>query len=286
MLSQVKSWSSMIKIEHTIFSLPFALSAALLGLQTVDDFNPWVFLWIFICLLGARSAGMTLNRIIDAEIDAKNPRTADREIPKGTINKTQAWAFTILSFALLIFGAFQLPKLCQLLLPIPVIWLWIYPYLKRFTWFCHFFLGITLGGATLGGWIAITGSVNSLAPIYLALAVSSWVAGFDIIYSCQDYEHDKQNNIHSIPVKFGLKGALQISKFMHVLTPLMLYMAGDLLNLGIYYKLAILFSIIALFYEQKLVNHKDLTQVDKAFFTVNSWISVAIFAFVLLEVLL
>lgn len=282
----------MIKIEHTLFALPFTLSAAALAinyqLEQGLTFKPMVFLWIALCLLGARSAGMTLNRIIDSDIDAANPRTAKREIPSGKISKSQAWLFTIASLGVLIFSAFQLPKLCQYLLPIPIIWVWVYPYLKRFTWFCHFFLGTTLGGATLGGWIAITGSVDTLAPIYLALAVTSWVSGFDIIYACQDYEHDIQAGIRSIPAKFGLKGALQISKFLHFMMLLMMYFAGEALILGLFYKLGIAATMVALWYEHKLANEAlaetNLAKIDKAFFTVNSWISVVIFVFVLLEI--
>ena len=293
MLNKAKTWAQMIKIEHTLFALPFTLSAALLAiydLQVFQDqaFKPISFLWIFICFLGVRSAGMTLNRLIDAKIDAKNPRTKDREIPKGKISKTQAIFFTGISLALLIFGAFQLPKLCQILLPIPIIWVIIYPYLKRFTYFCHFFLGSTLGGAALGGWIAITGTIENLAPIYFALAVTTWVSGFDIIYACQDYEHDIKNGIHSIPAKFGIKAALQISRFLHFLSPLFLYLTGRELMLGIIYKTGVMLVIAALFYEQKLVqdaiDKDDCKKLNKAFFTVNSWISILILLFVVLEV--
>lgn len=297
-LGKIKTWSSMIKIEHTLFSLPFVLSAAVLALDSLEPYKSIIdtnydylnFLWIFLCLLGARSAGMTLNRIIDAKIDAKNPRTANREIPQGKISLLQAWFFTVVSIAVLVFAAFQLPKLCQLLLPIPIIWVWTYPYLKRFTWFCHFFLGTTLAGATLGGWIAITGSVDTLAPIYLSLAVMTWVSGFDIIYACQDYEHDKAHDIKSVPARFGLKGATQLSKFLHFLTPLFLYFAGEELALGLIYKVGIFFVIAALLYEQKLVKaaieQNDMNKIDKAFFQVNSWISVLIFTFVILDVFL
>lgn len=313
----------MIKIEHTLFSLPFVLSAAVLavcslGMQnynplaevsSLDDlvstfnsamsgkanidfravfFNglqeldPLVFLWIFLCLLGARSAGMTLNRIIDAKIDAQNPRTSDREIPQGKISYAQAWLFTVISILVLVFAAFQLPRLCQILLPIPIIWVWAYPYLKRFTWFCHFFLGTTLAGATLGGWIAITGTLESLCPVFLSLAVMFWVSGFDIIYATQDFEFDREHQVKSIPAQFGVTNALKIARFMHFLTPLFLYLAGEAMGLGLIYKLGVVVTIGALFYEQKLVKEN---KIEKAFFTVNSWISVVIFLFVLLDII-
>ncbi len=296
----------MIKIEHTLFALPFTLSAAVLAIDylnnqnalllaanpeaTITKFNPIVFLWIVLCMLGARSAGMTLNRIIDAEVDAANPRTADREIPKGKISKAQAWLFTFISFSFLIYATFQLPKLCQYLLPIPVIWVWVYPYLKRFTWFCHFFLGTTLAGAALGGWIAITGTLDTLAPVFFSFAVLSWVAGFDIIYACQDYEHDIKAGIKSVPARFGLKGALQISRFLHFLSPVFLYFTAEALNLGLVFKIGVLLTIAALFYEQKLVKaalkENNMQKIDKAFFEVNSWISVLILFFVILEITL
>lgn len=274
----------MIKIEHTLFSLPFVLSAAFLAVYSKAwQVNYMSFLWIALCLLGARSAGMSLNRIIDASIDAANPRTADREIPQGKITKAQAYLFTVISILVLAFSAFQLPKLCQYLLPIPIIWVWLYPYLKRFTWFAHLFLGTTLGGATLGGWIAITGSIESLAPVYLALAVTFWTAGFDIIYATQDYEYDKSANLKSIPAVFGLSNALKIARFAHFLTPVFLYLAGLELSLGFYYKLGVAATVLLLLYEQKLVKEN---KIEKAFFTINTWISVLILFFVILEILI
>lgn len=273
----------MIKLEHTLFSLPFVISSALLaiyylGFQNYQLIN---FLWISICLLGARSLGMTLNRIFDADIDAKNPRTQDREIPAGKISKTQAWIFAIISLVLLLYGAFQLPQICQILLPIALTWLFAYSWLKRLTWFCHFFLGTTLGGATLGGWIAVTGNLDTWAPAYLAIAVSFWVAGFDIFYASQDSEFDKKEKLHSVPAKFGKAKAFMIAKFCHALTPIFLYLCGEALGLGLYYKLGIVLVIAALFYEQNLVKEG---KIEAAFFQVNTWISVLIMIAVILEI--
>lgn len=274
----------MIKLEHTLFSLPFVISSALLAIDYQNGQIDWlVFLWIALCLLGARSAGMTLNRIFDADIDSINPRTQDREIPAGKISKYQAWIFAIVSLAILVFSAFQLPRLCQILLPIALTWLFAYSWMKRVTWLCHFVLGTTLGGATLGAWIAITGNLDSLAPVYLSLAVSFWVAGFDIFYSLQDAVFDLSQKLHSIPARFGKETALKIARFSHFLTPVFLYLCGQELGLGLYFKLAILFTVFALFYEQKLVT-KD--KIEAAFFTVNSWISVVIMIFVILELYL
>jgi 4-hydroxybenzoate polyprenyltransferase len=281
MFKTFQTWSRMIKLEHTLFSLPFVISSALLAIHYKHwVWQPMTFVWMILCLVGARAAGMTLNRIFDAEIDALNPRTKTREIPLGKISKTQAWIFAIASLALLIYSAFQLPVLCQILLPIALIWLIAYSWLKRITWLCHLFLGMTLGGATLGGWIAVTGAVDNLAPIYLALAVTFWVCGFDIFYATQDREFDLSQKLHSVPARFGIATAIKIARASHLLTPIFLYLCGEELGLGFWYKLGILFTIAALYYEQKLVREN---KVEAAFFTINSWISVVIMVFVVLE---
>lgn len=278
----------MVKIEHTLFSLPFVLSASLLAIIYQGyDFKNWQnFIWIMLALFSARSAGMTLNRLIDSSIDAKNPRTAQREIPKGEISKTTAWIFTVLSILVLLLCANQLPSICVKLFPIAFVWLIAYSFLKRFTWLCHFFLGTTLGGATYAGWIAITGTAFALdgsflwAPIYLALAVSFWVSGFDIYYALQDLDFDKKEKLHSIPSKFGAQKAKMTARFCHFLTPLFLYLTAAALDLGIIFKLGIVAVIACLIYEQKLV---EANKIEKAFFTINTWISVLILIFVIAE---
>lgn len=288
MFSEVKKWSQMVKIEHTLFSLPFVLSASLLAIIYKDyNFENWQnFIWIMLALFSARSAGMTLNRLIDSKIDAKNPRTAEREIPKGEISKTTAWIFTLVSILILLFCASQLPSICIKLFPIAFIWLIAYSFLKRFTWLCHFFLGTTLGGATYAGWISITGSVFALdgsflwLPIYFALAVSFWVSGFDIYYSLQDEEFDKKEKLYSVPSRFGREKAKMIAKFCHFLTPMFLYLTAAALGLGISFKIGIVAVIACLIYEQKLVEDN---KIEKAFFNINTWISVLILAFVLIE---
>lgn len=275
----------MIKIEHTLFALPFTISSALLAASYVGFQNvPYInFLWIVLCMLGARSAGMSLNRIIDSKIDAANPRTASRELPSGKLSKTQAWIFTFISLAVLIYSAFQLPRLCQILLPIALIWLFAYSYMKRISFLSHLFLGTTLGGATLGAWIAVTNAVDNLAPVYLSLAVVFWVCGFDIIYSTQDCDFDRKHKLHSIPAKFGIDKAIKISRFCHLLTPIFLYLCGEVLGLGLYYKVGILGVIAASIYEQKLVKQG---KIEAAFFTVNSWVSVLILLTVIMDLIL
>jgi 4-hydroxybenzoate polyprenyltransferase len=287
-LKEFKKWSQMIKIEHTLFSLPFVLSASLLAIIYLGyDFSKWQnFIWIMLSLFAARSAGMTLNRLFDAEIDSKNPRTAQREIPAGQISKTTAWIFSILMLVLLFFSAMQLPSICIKLFPIAFVWLLAYSFLKRFTWLCHFFLGTTLGGATYAGWIAITGTAFAIngsflwLPIYLALAVSFWVAGFDIYYALQDEDFDKEENLYSVPSKFGGKKAKMIARFCHFLTPLFLYLTAEALKLGLAFKIGIVAVVACLIYEQKLV---EQNKIEKAFFTINTWISVLILFFVVVE---
>jgi 4-hydroxybenzoate polyprenyltransferase len=291
MLNEIKKWSHMVKIEHTLFSLPFVLSASLLAIIYQDySYSNWQnFIWIMLALFSARSAGMTLNRLIDSKIDAKNPRTAEREIPKGMISKKTAWALTIVSILLLLYSANQLPSICVKLFPIAFVWLIAYSFLKRVTWLCHFFLGTTLGGATYAGWIAITGTSFDIngnflwAPVYLALAVSFWVTGFDIYYALQDEEFDREEKLHSVPSKFGLKKAKMIARFCHFLTPFFLYMTSTALNLGWAFKIGIVAVIVCLVYEQRLVEDN---KIEKAFFTINTWISVLILAFVSVEFLI
>ena len=276
----------MIKLEHTLFSLPFVLLSALCSLSYMQStaeeftFDYIVFLWIFLCVLGARSAGMTLNRIIDASIDKLNPRTQDRAIPSGKLSKQESWYFSVAGILLLIFSAFQLPRICQLLLPIPILWVWAYPYLKRFTWFCHFFLGTTLAGAALGAWIAISGSFNHIAPLYLFIAISLWVAAFDIIYAINDLEFDRSKQLNSIPACFGKDTTLKIVRVLHLFVVLSLYLFGESLALGLFYKLGLLIFLLGLVYEQHLAT-KD--KLEAAFFTVNSWLGVIFLIFTVLD---
>lgn len=278
----------MIKFEHTLFSIPFVLISALMSLRYMQSssehfsFNGIIFIWIILCLFSARSAGMTLNRIIDASIDKLNPRTAKREIPAGKISKKESWYFSVAGILLLIFSAFQLPKICQLLLPVPIIWIWAYPYLKRFTWFCHFFLGTTLGGAALGSWIAVSGSFNHIAPFYLFFAITFWVGAFDIIYAISDLEFDREKNLNSVPAKFGKENSLRIVKFLHFLTILLLYLFGESLTLGLFYKIGLLVFFAGLVYEQILAK-KD--KLEAAFFTVNSWLGIILLIFFLADLI-
>ena len=277
----LKEWSEMIKLEHTVFALPFALSGLLLGNDKLPPLMTWV--WTVLAFAGARAAAMTLNRLIDASIDALNPRTSTRAIPAGKIGKLQALAFAIASFTLMIAAAMQLPPICLLLSPIAVIWLSFYSFTKRFTWLCHIVLGIALGGAALGGWVASGATLNSPNPWILALAVSTWVAGFDIIYALQDVSFDQENKLHSIPAQFGISNALIISSFLHLVTMAALLMLGIKMNLGAAYWLGISMVGIMLKYEHSLVKPDDLSKINAVFFNTNGIVSIATFVAVLID---
>ncbi len=282
LLTNFLNYFNFIKFEHSVFALPFALSGAFLVKESGFPEAKTIFL-IILAMIGARSFAMSVNRIIDSEIDFKNPRTKNREIPKGKIKKSQAIIFSIISLLIFIYAALNLPGICLLLLPIAALWFFIYPFTKRFTYLSHLWLGVALGASVLAGWLASGGNITSLVPYVLGLAVAFWVTGFDIIYACQDYKFDKESKLHSIPAKFGIKNALLISRVFHILTIAFLISLGILAHLSFIYWLSVLFVSGMLFYEQSLVKENDLSKVNLAFFTVNGWVSVGFFIFILLE---
>ena len=279
-----REWCELIKVEHTVFALPFALAGLVLAGVGLPSFR--TFFFTILAFAGARSAAMSLNRVIDAAMDALNPRTSQRSIPADRITRNAAIIFALLSFSVMIGAASQLPPLCLQLSPIAVIWLSLYSYTKRFTWLCHFFLGIALGGAALAGWIAGGGNLNAPAPWILALAVSAWVAGFDLIYACQDYQFDTAEKVFSIPARFGVSAALIISSALHVVTALSLICLGLVLDLGLAYWLGVLSVSIMLIYEHAIVSAKDLSRINAAFFNVNGVVSILAFVCIVIDKLL
>jgi 4-hydroxybenzoate polyprenyltransferase len=279
-----KDWCELIKVEHTVFALPFALSGLVLASDRIPGLT--LFFWTATAFAGARAAAMSLNRVIDAEIDRKNKRTSERAIPKGMISRRSATLLAIFSFLIMIFAATQLPPLCLKLSPIAVLWLSLYSFTKRFTWLCHFALGIALGGAALGGWLAAGGSIGSQPAWILALAVTTWVSGFDIIYACLDWEFDRQEKLLSLPAVFGIKNALAVSSALHVVTVLALIYLGHLLALGLWYWLGIALAAAALFFEHSLVSPDDLSKANQAFFNVNGLVSILVFSAILTDRLL
>lgn len=277
----VREWAEMIKLEHTVFALPFALSGLLLAIPGWPTLST-VF-WTVLAFTGARAAAMTLNRLIDAEIDRLNPRTSNRAIPAGRIKRLQAATFVFISFALMLLAAAQLPPICLWLSPIALCWLSFYSYTKRFTWLCHFALGIAIGGAALGGWVASSGTISGSAPWLLALAVSTWVAGFDLIYACQDVEFDRDEKLFSLPSRFGIATALNTSRCLHVITTGALILLGNALSLGAAYYVGVALVAAMLVYEHSLVKPNDLSKVNAAFFTTNGIVSILAFLAIVID---
>jgi 4-hydroxybenzoate polyprenyltransferase len=275
-------FASLVKIEHTVFALPFAYVGALLATHGVPGAAE--LLWITVAMVGARSLAMALNRLIDAPIDARNPRTASRELPAGRLTPAQVIAFCVASLALFLVAVSQLDPLVRWLWPIPVAGFVIYPYLKRFTWIAHLWLGASIGLAPVAAWVALTGELPWQAWA-LALAVASWVAGFDLFYSLFDVEVDRREGLHSWTTRFGVHGTFAGARALHVLTVAALVVAGLGLEVGILYWLGAAAVAALLAYEHALVRPDDLRRLDAAFFTVNGVISLTFFAFVLLDVL-
>ncbi len=286
MFKKIRLILDMIKFEHTIFALPFAYLGAVLGSLEVKGHLPtWQqMIWITVAMVGARSAAMALNRIIDRRIDAKNPRTLNRHIPKGLISVSFAWGFVLVSLIILFIAAFQLNNLAVELLPVAVFFLVFYSYTKRFTWACHFVLGIATGLGPIGGWIATTGQID-LKSILLFLTVALWIGGFDVIYACQDIGFDRAQNLNSIPVRFGIKRGLQISAWMHAGTALGLITLLYITDLGLFFGLGVLVALVILIYEHAIISHDDLSRLNTAFFTMNGVLSVIVFVFMMIDVL-
>ncbi|MFS1512343.1 UbiA-like polyprenyltransferase [Chengkuizengella sp. SCS-71B] len=284
MLKKTKIFLEMIKFEHTIFALPFAFMGAVLGSYTMNGHLPsWAQIgWIILAMIGARSAAMGLNRLIDKVIDGKNPRTAARAIPAGLLSSKEVILFIVVSFALLFFASAKLDPIAVKLLPIAVFFLVFYSYTKRFTWACHLILGFTIALAPLGGWVAITGEINTTA-IILFVSVALWTAGFDIIYACQDIEFDRKEGLYSIPSSFGIANALKIAKFLHFITAIGLVSIMFLANLSWWYLVGTLIAALLLIYEHQLVKPNDLSKLNAAFFTMNGVLSVVVFVFTLID---
>ena len=275
-------FASLVKIEHTVFALPFAYVGAFLAVGGVPAASDLV--WITVAMVGARSLAMALNRLIDARIDARNPRTAGRELPTGRLSLAQVAVFCLASLGLFLGAVWQLDPLVRWLWPIPVAGFVVYPYLKRFTWASHLWLGAVDGLAPVGAWVAIRGDLPWQAWA-LGAAVAAWVAGFDLFYSLFDVEFDRREGLHSWTTRFGEPGTFQGARVLHLLAVAALVAAGLGLDVGFFYWLGVAAVALLLGYEHSLVRPGDLRRLDAAFFTVNGVISLAFFAFVLLDAL-
>lgn len=281
LLRKIRLTLDMIKFEHSIFALPFALTAALLALREVHISTSevaWKILFIVVAMVGTRSAAMTFNRIVDAAIDAENPRTRMRHLPAGHLSKGFAWAFFVASVAVLLFASWMLNPLCLQLAPLALAIVLLYSYTKRFTSLCHVVLGFALGIAPPAAWIAVTGSLDPRI-LWLTLAVTLWTAGFDIIYACQDYEFDQRAGLFSLPKMLGIGGALWVARLFHVGMLCSLWMLYSSFGLGSLAVVGIAAVAALLAYEHSLVKANDLSRVDAAFFTVNGWVSMLFFFF-------
>lgn len=295
----------LVKFEHSIFALPYALIGAIYGAATIQfaipaiypppapQPTPWVtvsgwptwpaLLWIVVAMVGARAVAFAINRAVDKEIDARNPRTAGRAVPAGLIKAWELWLFAAVMLAAYLIAVSQLAPITHLLWPIPLAMFLVYPYLKRFTPLAHFWLGACLGLGAVGGWAAVDASLANPAPWVFGAAVAVWTAGFDIIYATQDYECDVRDGIHSIPADFGIARGLLITRVAHAAAVILFAAGGYLVGAGWPYYLGVTIAGILLAYENAIVKADDLSRVDAAFFTVNGFVAVIVFAGVLAD---
>ena len=276
-MSRARLFARLIKVEHTLFALPFAYVGAFLAVDGVPSAHD--LLWITVAMAGARSLAMALNRLIDMRIDAANPRTAGRELPSGALTVGAVVGFSLASLGVFLLAVWQLNPVVRWLWPIPVAAFVVYPYLKRFTWLCHFWLGAVDGLAPMGAWVAITGTLPWQAWA-LGGAVATWVAGFDIFYSLFDVEVDRAQGLHSFAVRFGERGAFLAARILHCATVALLVAVGAGLPVDAWYWAGVVAVAGLLAYEHSLVRPDDLRRLDAAFFTMNGVISVAFFVFV------
>ena len=273
--------ASLVRLEHTVFALPFAYAGALLA---VDGWPGWSDMaWITVAMTGARTLAMALNRLVDAELDARNPRTATRELPSGALSRFHVVALSVVALAVFLLAVFQLDPAVRWLWPIPVALFFVYPYLKRFTWLCHLWLGACLALAPVGAWLAVSGEAPWEAWV-LGSAVLLWVAGFDLFYSLFDVDHDRDEALHSWAVRFGERGVFAGARAFHAGTVLLLALVGIGLEAAAGYWLGVAAVAALLAYEHSIVRPGDLRRLDAAFFTVNGVISIVFAAFVALEV--
>jgi 4-hydroxybenzoate polyprenyltransferase len=262
----------MIKIEHTLFALPFAFLGAILAANGLP--SAWQILWIVVAMVGARSAAMAFNRIADRGFDARNPRTASRALPAGLLSVGFVWVFTIFSAALFVVAAAMLNRLTLILSPVALACVLLYSFTKRWTQFSHVVLGACLSIAPTGAWIAVRGEIGSAVPLLLSLVVLLWTAGFDILYACQDYDFDRREGLRSIPARFGINRALWIARSLHAGAFLALVSLFLITGLGPVAFAGVLATGALLLYQHRLVRADDLGRLNAAFFTTNAFVSV------------
>ncbi len=282
-MRKLKIILEMIKFEHTIFALPFAIMSAFIAAEGLPPLSKLG--WILVAMVGARSCAMAFNRLADAKIDSENPRTAMRAIPAGLITKGAVWVFTLVSAGLLVFAAWRLNPLAFALSPVALAVIMGYSYTKRFTSLSHFWLGLALSISPVGAWIAITGRFD-WTPIILCCVVLLWTAGFDIIYACQDVNFDKKHGLHSIPARLGIRWALWVSSALHVIAVLLLFCLPLFTKMGHFYFVGVWIVVFIFIYEHAIVKPNDLSRVNLAFFTLNGMISLVLMALSIADILL
>lgn len=282
-MRKLKIILEMIKFEHTIFALPFAIMSAFIAAEGLPPLSKLG--WILVAMVGARSCAMAFNRLADAKIDSENPRTAMRAIPAGLITKGAVWIFTLVSAGLLVFAAWRLNPLAFALSPVALAVIMGYSYTKRFTSLSHFWLGLALSISPVGAWIAITGRFD-WTPIILCCVVLLWTAGFDIIYACQDVNFDRKHGLHSIPARLGIRWALWVSSALHVIAVLLLFCLPLFTKMGHFYFVGVWIVVFIFIYEHAIVKPNDLSRVNLAFFTLNGMISLVLMALSIADILL
>jgi 4-hydroxybenzoate polyprenyltransferase len=289
MLQKLKLYADFVVLKHSLFAIPFAYLGAFLASRGVPELR--ILFWVGLAFIGARSAAMALNNLVDRDIDAKNPRTANRELPSGRIKLYEVWGIILISYVLLFYSAYKLNPLCFALSPVILVTSVIYPYLKKFTPISHFVLGLNLGYAPVGGWIAVTGLFNipfgapELAMLLLLFAVTLWVAGFDMIYSLQDLDFDKKEGLYSVPTIFGVKKALGLSFAAHVLMLALLVGLMFVLKLGGVFKAGLVVIALLIWYEHTLVKADNFENIPVAFFNVNAAVSLSMLVFTVGDVM-
>ncbi|MGH8891199.1 MAG: menaquinone biosynthesis prenyltransferase MqnP [Acidothermaceae bacterium] len=280
---RVRAFLDLVRFEHSVFALPFAYIASLSAMRAANGHVHWAQLaLVTIAMVGARTFAMAVNRIVDRQIDARNPRTQNRELVTGVVSMRAAWTGAIAALGVLMLAAAGLNLLCFVLSPVAAIVLAGYPYAKRFTWAPHAVLGLAQTIGPVGAWLAVTGNW-SWAAVILGLAVGCWIGGFDIIYALQDYEVDRRNGVKSLPAQFGPHVALAWSRVAHYITAMLLLWFGVVADLSWVWTVGVVFAAVALAYEQRLVKPTDLSNVNKAFFTVNGFVGIGLFLFALVD---
>lgn len=273
----LRTLAGLVKIEHTVFALPFAFAGMMLAVRAADrELTVALVVWVTLAMVGARTLAMGLNRVIDASIDARNPRTAMRELPAGKVTRTQVWMLCAGALALLVAATTQLEPITRVLWPIPVALFVLYPYMKRFSWLCHAVLGLSIGLAPLGAWLASGGDGTTLAPYALWIGIACWIGGFDVIYACADAEFDRAHGLFSLPSRFGVGPALAVVKVAHALTVAAFAVAILDQDLGLVAWIGLAVAALLLVRENTVVSADDLSRIDHAFFTLNSWVGVAL----------